>query len=322
MIEYFKLQYTLTKRKLYDAARINSYFTAFLCLLIFVVISVAIFRVIGEKAPYWYILCSLYFTLPLSETKRNDFLKTCFSQRDYRKARLLENLMVSLPFVIFLAVKCILLLCGSDGKIASLRCGMALLLLTALSSFLSLFNFKSTGNITIPTPFYKKPFEFIIGFRYSFLLYIIPYILVIIAVKVDNFNLGLFSLMTIFVVAMHYYMFHENNYFVWVHSFTPAGFLIEKIKTALLHSSCLCLPAFVLLALSYFKFIGILLLAMLLGYLYMTAIILTKYSTYPNVIALEKWILLAVGLLLPPLLLLIIPLFMKQSISRIKGYLQ
>ena len=316
MTEYFKLQFKLTERKLNDATGLNSFLVAIICLILFVGVSIGLFRITGEYASCWYILCSLYFTLPLGEIKRNDFLKSCFSQRDYIIVRLFENLMVSLPFVVFLSFRCL----SSDSINALLQSGIAILLLVATSSILSLFNFKFTNSITIPTPFYKKPFEFIIGFRYSFMLYIIPYILTIITIRVDNFNLGAFSLIFVFIVAAHYYLKPENEYFVWTHSFTPAGFFMEKIKTALLHSFYLCLPALVLLSVFYVKYIGIVLLFMLLGYLYMTVIILAKYSAYPNEIKIEG-IILAGCLIIPPLLLVAIPYFARKSTNRLKRYL-
>jgi len=321
MIGYFKLQFILTKRKLYDATLMNSYLVVVICSLLFVGVSIALFRIIDEYAQYLYILGSLYFTIPLGEINRNDFLKSCFSQKDYRIVRLLENLMVSLPFVVFLLIRCLLFELNSDGINAFVQYGIPILLLVVISCILSLLNFKSTNNITIPTPFYKKPFEFILGFRDSFLLYIIPYILTIIAIRVDNFSLGIFSVILVFVVAMHYYMTLENEYFVWVHSFTPAGFLMEKIKTALLYSLYLCLPLLILLGIFYFKYFGVLLLVVFLGYLYMTVIILAKYSTYPDEISIEKGVLLAGCLVMPPLLLVIIPYYARQSLNRLRRYL-
>ena len=317
MIEYFKLQFTLTERKLYDATGLNSCLVAVICLLLFVGISIGLFRITGKYASYWYILCSLYFTLPLGEIKRNDFLKSCFSQRDYVIVRLFENLMVSLPFVVFLLFRCL----SSDSINALLQSSIAILLLVATSSILSLFNFKFTNNITVPTPFYKKPFEFIIGFRCSFMFYIIPYILAIIAIRVDNFNLGAFSLIFVFIVSAHYYLKPENEYFVWIHSFTPAGFLMEKIKTAILHSFFLGLPVLVLLSVFYFKHIGIILLFMLLGNLYMIVFITAKYSTYPNEINIIEGIILTGCLIMPPLLLVAIPYFARKSTNRLRRYL-
>jgi len=56
MIEYFKLQFILTKRKLYDATLMNSYLVAVICLLLFVGVSIALFRIINEYAQYLYII--------------------------------------------------------------------------------------------------------------------------------------------------------------------------------------------------------------------------------------------------------------------------
>ena len=50
--------------------------------------------------------------------------------------------------------------------------------------------FQTNFNLTIPTPFSKKPFEFSTGFRRSFFMFPIAYILTFIAIRVDNFNLA------------------------------------------------------------------------------------------------------------------------------------
>ncbi len=61
-------------------------------------------------------------------------------------------------------------------------------------------------------------------------MFFIAYVLAIIAVKVDNFNLGIFALVLIFLTIFGYYLKPENEYFIWVYNCTPTKFLIEKNK--------------------------------------------------------------------------------------------
>jgi len=187
---------------------------------------------------------------------------------------------------------------------------------------MALVNFKPAYNITIPTPFYKKPFEFTVGFRNTFFMFFIAYGLAMIAVVVNNFNLGVFSLMLIFFMVLGYYLKPENEYFVWTYSFVPAKFLIEKIKTAFLFSLYLCLPVLFLLSIFFFEYIGILLLCTILGYLYLTMLILAKYSAYPDEMDLVQAIIIAICFAFPPILIVVIPFFASKSVNKLNEFLR
>jgi len=307
MKEYFKLQYIMTKRKLSDGSRPTvGYLLVFFISLVFVGVSVLLLSSKSIYAPYIYAFASLFFTLKLSEERRNDFLKFCFGNEQYRKVRILENLIVALPFVIFLVYK---------------QHFYLTLILVAITILMALLSFKATYNFTIPTPFSKKPFEFTVGFRNSFFMFFIAYGLAIIAVKVDNFNLGVFALGLIFFITLGFYLKPENEYFVWSYSCTPAKFLFTKIKTALLLSFCLCLPALIPLSVFYFEHIGVLLLCTFFGFLYLTTLVLAKYSDYPEEMGILQAIIFFIGLF-PLMLIVVIPLFAKQSVNKLNNFLK
>ena len=308
MKEYFKLQSTMTKRKLSDGSRpIVGYLLALLMLLIFIGLSILLLYSGITFAPYIYMLVSLFFTSKLSEIKRNDFLKSCFGSKQYKKVRMLENLIVALPFVIFL-------ICKQQFYSA--------IILVAITILMALLNFKATYNITIPTPFFKKPFEFTTGFRNTFFMFFIAYGLAIIAVTVDNFNLGVFSLALVFLTILSYYLKPENEYFVWSYSLTSPKFLIEKIRIAFLFSLYLCSPVLVLLSIFYIEHIGILLFCVLLGYSYLAAIILAKYSAYPDEMDFVQAIIMTVCLMFPPMLIVVIPFFANKSVTKLNEFLK
>lgn len=304
MREYFKLQYKLTNRKIADFW--IQPIIGYLCLLLgFVGLSMYLFYK-TNFAPYIYILISIYFLTKLSETKRNDFLKICFSNRNYRTIRILENMIITFPFIVFLIYK--------------LQFYPAIILII-LSILLALLSFKTAYSITLPTPFFKKPFEFTVGFRNTFYLFIIAYFLSIIAVVVDNFNLGIFSLMLVYLSVLTYYFKPENKYYVWSYALTPIQFLGEKIKTSLLYASLLCSPIALLLGFYYFNSITIILLFMLLGYLYLITIILAKYSAYPEEINLTQAIPIGISLVFPVILIAIIPFLIDLAIKQTKDIL-
>ena len=297
----------MTKRKLSDGFHpIVGYLLALFILLIFVGFSMLLLCGKLTYAPYLYVFASLIFTSKLSEIRRNDFLRICFGNERYRKVRILENLIVTLPFVIFLTYK---------------QHFYLTIILLAITILIALLNFKTTYNFTIPTPFFKEPFEFTVGFRNSFFMFFIAYGLAIIAVKVDNFNLGVFALGLVFFTTLGYYLKPENEYFVWSYSCTPVKFLFTKIKSALLLSFCLCLPVFILLCIFYFEYIGILLACTFLGFLYLTTIVLAKYSAYPEEIGIMQGIMFAIGLF-PPMLIVVIPLFASKSVNNLKDFLK
>jgi len=298
----------MTKRKLSDGSRpIVGYLLALLILLMFIGASVLLLYSKMDFAPYIYILVSLSFTSKLSEIKRNDFLKICFGNKQYKNVRILENLIITLPFVLFLIYKQLFYLT---------------IILVIITVLMALLSSKATYNITIPTPFYKKPFEFTVGFRNTFFMFFVAYGLAIIAVAVDNFNLGVFSLILIFFTILSYYLKPEDEYFVWSYSLTSSKFLIEKVQIALLLSSYLCFPVFILLSIFYFEHIGILLLCVLLGYLNLTALILAKYSAYPDEMDLMQTIIIFICLVFPPMLIIAIPFFANKSVSKLNKFLK
>ena len=54
------------------------------------------------------------------------------------------------------------------------------------------------------------------------------------------------------------------------------------------------------------------------GYLFLSAIVLAKYSAFPGEITLPQVILLALCFTFPPLILLVIWMFWKQALRQIK----
>ena len=80
----------------------------------------------------------------------------------------------------------------------------------------------------MPTPFSKNPFEFTTGFRRTLLIFPLAYALTVIAINVDNLNLGIFSILLIFLIVLSFYSKPEEEYYVWVHADTPKSFFEEE----------------------------------------------------------------------------------------------
>ncbi|MBK9016330.1 MAG: ABC transporter permease [Saprospiraceae bacterium] len=260
-----------------------------------------------EFAEYLYVFLCASLLSNLSEAGRNDFIKTCFSDKDYRRIRVLENVILVIPFVAFLLFK---------------GCIISTTILLLLAGILAFMTFGNKFNYTIPTPFYRRPFEFIVGFRKTFWLVLIAYIMAYMGIVVGNFNLGLFSLMLVFFNCMYFYAYPENAYYVWIFKASPKRFLVDKIKTALLFSTILSLPIMIGHLFFYTDKFNIILGLQCLGYMYLLAAVLAKYSAFPAEVSLPQAFLFAFGIVFPPALLAIIPYFYIQSIKSLKEILQ
>jgi hypothetical protein len=295
----------MTSRK-FKGAGIEPLFAYIILAIGFVALSVFLFYK-TEFAPYIYLLIALALTGNLSETRRNEFLQLCFGENKLKKIRITENLLAVMPFLIFLACKQLFLP------------GLILIIGTI---FLALVNFRTTFNFVIPTPFYKKPFEFTIGFRNSFYLVAAAYGLTIVAVAVNNFNLGIFAMLLVFAISLTYYTKPENEYYVWSYSLSAKKFLLEKIKTATLFSTLLIIPIAVMLGIFFPKNTDILLLFYLAGWGFLIYMIVSKYATYPAELNITQAIILVLCISFPPLLIFVIPYFFNRSENRLTSLLQ
>lgn len=260
-----------------------------------------------EFAEYIYVLSALTLIGKLSETRRTEFLKICFGDTKLKKIRVTENLICSLPFLIFLLYKQLFL---------------SALLLFVLTTILALVNFRTTLNFTLWTPFSQRPFEFTTGFRNTFYLFFVAYSLTVIAVSVNNFNLGVFAMLLVFATTLSYYTKPENEYYVWTYNVNSREFLFSKIKTAILFSTSLALPIAIVIATFYPQNIGILSLFFLVGWAFLISVIVSKYSAYPDEMNITQGILLALCIWFPPMLVVLIPYLFKKSENQLSSLLK
>ncbi len=296
MKEYFQLHFKLINRRIIDFGLPLLIGYALLA-LVFILGSSYLF-LITEFAAYIYGLMALGLVSRLSIAKRNDFIKSIFSTSYFIKIRMLENLIYTIPFILFLVFK---------------EAFIIALLLFVFSLLLVIINFNVNLNFTIPTPFGKKPFEFLVGFRKTFFMFPVAYLICYAAIAVNNFNLGIFSLILIGIVCLSYYLKPEHEYFVWSFNLSPKVFLIEKIKTCLLFFTLLCVPILLALSIFFFQEIEILIAFYLISCAFLVTIILAKYSAYPNEMSIPHGVLIALGFMFPPILIGLIPYFYLKS---------
>lgn len=302
---YFKLQYKRLKRKI-EAFGIPLLLALILMLLFFAGASTYLFYA-TDFAAWIYVVLAFSVCLKLGEKHRNEQLEIIFKANDYQKIRISENLLVALPFVLFLV-----------AELAFLAAFLLVLLAVALAFWAT----KQRLHFVLPTPFKKWPFEYIVGFRKTLWLLVLLYFVLLKAIQVDNFNLAIVTLGASFLLGMSYYLKPEKVYFVWIYAADSKQFLYQKIKQGLLAASILSAPMLLLLGLFFQQHIMVVLLVQLLGYIFLISMILAKYSAFPKEINLPQAILYALSLSFPPLLLIVIPIFYKQAKARLNTILK
>jgi hypothetical protein len=273
---------------------------------IFIWLSNAIFNTLSY-ASYLYIGIGLFVSTSLGRKKHTRFLQLCFPSHQFWKVRMLENVLFILPFGIFLCYKTAFL--------------EAIIILVG-AILLSFVNHLELRSFVLQTPFGKRPFEFIIGFRNTFWVFPLLYGLTSIGIVVENFNLGIFSLLVIFGCCMSFYTTPEPIYYIWMHNKSPKEFLAEKLKTAMLYSSFLVLPVVIGLSFSFsLEKVQLTLIFFALGLGLLALTILGKYSNYPSKVPIFQMLAMLVCLIFPPLLIIVLPFFYKRAQNNLSKYL-
>jgi hypothetical protein len=275
-------------------------------LFLFVLVSYFFFERIAFPS-YIYASIGVLAVYILGTVKRNEFLKNLFTKEKYRKVRLIENALVIAPFVAFLVF-----------KLHFIEAGGVLL----VAAVFSLYNRVHHRFAVIPTPFYKNPFEFVVGFRRTYWVFLLAYTLAIIGFFVENFNLAMFALIVVFLACQNFYFRLEPHFYVWIHKQSPEVFLKNKMKTAVLYSFIMTAPLIVALFILYpFNALWIGLLVVV-GTLYILVGVAGKYAYYPNELNVFQQIIIGVGIVFPPFSLILLPLFYVKSIKALKIYLK
>jgi hypothetical protein len=301
---YIKLQIKRFHRKILDIGG-NPLISYVVLALAFIAISETLLSNLSYLN-YSYILLALYFVSTRNRDKQDEFLSTTLSRSDYYLLRSCENIIISLPFLGYMLFK-----------------GMVInsLLLIALSLSMIFVRSKKSNQIVIPTPFSRRPFEFTVGFRLSFWMFIIIYYISYQAIKHENFNVGLFSIYAICVVCSLFSFKQENVELVMTFNKSRIAFLNYKIITALGYSFMLCIPS--IIALSIYNPTGLHLIALVLiiGLLLVTANSIVKYTSFPNEINLREGMLSMLSPIFFPLVIITLPFFYYQSYKSLEGIL-
>ncbi len=302
---YFKLQFLRIQRWMQEQG-IPIFLGVLGILLVFIAVSYVLFLK-TDYASWIYVAFGLTIIFNYQQASEKRYLQHFFQKSQLIKIRGIENFIIQLPFFLYLILK----------EFAFYEA--AILLISAL--LLSFINTDVSRKLKLPTPFKKRPFEFIVGFRITFVLSILAYFLMIKAIQVDNFQLGIFSLAILFFQAMSFYSKPENPYFVWIFKDKPKAFLWHKIRGSLINSTLLSFPLLLILIIFFPMQSGWILGMQCLGYLFVTSMILAKYASYPNPMGVPQALLYGLSLWFPPFLILVMVIFYRRSLQQLNELL-
>ncbi len=301
---YFKLQFRIIQRQVKDIG-----FPAFLiypAIFVFYIVLYHFLQLYPTWAAYLVFLINFQSLFNLSDFKRNDFLKATYSHKDYSLIRITENVILSVGTII-------LFILTSNAALACI-----IIALSILFVFIPTSGFWSRS---IPTPFRKFPFEFIIGFRKTWLLIFLLYILSAIAVVFKNQNLALFCMFCICVCSTFFYQMPEPFLIFWNQNRKPLHFLWYKILRGIIQLSILLLPIILMQFIVFREEIYKAVIVWALGLLLIPFIISLKYAAFPRKINSSEGIIIALCLTFYPLVLAIIPYYYFKAINNLKNLL-
>ncbi|MCC7244692.1 MAG: hypothetical protein IT269_03355 [Saprospiraceae bacterium] len=301
---YFDLQRRMFERWLTDDLGIGRVWGYLGMAGVFAALSGLLFyKVPAAYAGWVYAVLALSFVLKLSERERSDFLKNTFTESAFRRIRLTENALAGLPFAL------VLVLTGHWLPVLAFMLTVVVLALVRMNQ---------GGQWVVPTPYFHWPFEFIVGFRRSVMIMALAGFLVYKTFETGNAGLGYFAQILLFFTFFTYYLKPESRFFVWLYSQKTDAFLRHKIWLSVLCASVLTMPLALVLGMWATENWWIPLAIQVMGYLFLSAIVLAKYAAFPGEITLPQVILLALCFTFPPLILLVIWMFWKQARRQIK----
>lgn len=302
---YFLLQWRRLNRWLTDVG-IHPYIAYAFLIPTFLVLSKLVFWK-TELAEWIYLCIALSLVFKLCSSHRGEQLSLIFQKKDFLQVRFVEHLLAAIPFVIYLIYESRWLVSG----------------ILLLGSLLLVFYPKKFGiSRVIPTPFKKMPFEFIVGFRKTFLLFLLDLFVLVKAIQVDNFYLALFCLAACFLIFCSYYFEPEKKYFVWMFDMNVNQFLKHKIKFGIISSLILTIPFAIALLIFYPAEWFLILAVEVIGLIVVLTIVLAKYSAFPGQMNLPQTILFVLSLFFPFLLVFAIPIFYTQAKRRLSTILR
>ncbi|WP_379022208.1 hypothetical protein [Parapedobacter deserti] len=253
-------------------------------------------------APWIYVGIAVLILLQGCDVGRQRFLRQVFDRLTYWRIRILENMLMIAPFLLFLLYR-------GEAWFCFGLLGMAMAALP--------LRIGASGSTVLPTPCSGHPFEFAVGFRSSVGLLLIAYVLMVVGIYVGNEKLSIAALLWVVFVCANYYAWCEPLSYVWVYRLTPVAFLWLKVRSALGHLTIVLLPMAAAITCFFPDDWLLVLAASAVGYGYLALAVLAKYAAFPRGVSIPQGIFMAVSFVFPPLLLVSMPYFFRRAKSNI-----
>ncbi len=141
------------------------------------------------------------------------------------------------------------------------------------------------------------------------------------AIRVDNENLGLFAVAIPFLVSLSYYIEPEDHFFVWIHTGGVEQFLMKKIKIALTYSILISVPFILAYGISFGDSSYMLAALTISGLIWVITSLLAKYAHFPSELNILQGIAVTFTIIFPPLALIVIPVLYNKASSNLENYL-
>jgi hypothetical protein len=303
VIFYLKLQYQLFRRRLLAQA-ISPRLVLIISLPLFIYLANRIVQYVIYGEHIFFAL-AIVAILALSSKNRISFLKQTLPKEFVGRIRLVENGLTALPFALFLLYNQFYLLS---------------LFLVIIAIALSKLTFQGIMTCVMPTPFSHHPFEFLIGFRKTFLVFAFAYFLAVMAVISGNVNLGLGALALCYLTCMYFFNKPEPAFYKSLYIHSTVEFIKYKIRVAIIYSALLGAPIFILLGIAFIEDIDLIGLISLLSIGFLVNMVFLKYASFPKDISIANSVLLAVCIPMPPLLLLVTPFLYKKALTNLNQH--
>ncbi len=256
-------------------------------------------------APYILILGFAVGLWQLCGIERNNFLRSVEGEKSWRILRLVENLVLSIPLIVYLGIK-------SEWLLSAIVCGLSILL-----TFIT----KQVRNLArIKTPLSWIPLQFPYGVRVMLLGYIFIYALVVIAISVGNENLGLVSIGAIQLIPWLTIEKKEHPVLLWEHTITPASFMVLKAMRILKGYMLIGVIPIVAFLFFYPQFYLHIIGLVVTGVIGAFTLITIKYTYYGRQVPLLVYMVFVASCAVPPLLIIMGNSFYHRSIQNLKLY--
>ncbi|MGB3802351.1 MAG: hypothetical protein WA952_21195 [Lewinella sp.] len=297
---YFQLQLLRTRRRLADFG-LPLPLTITLGLATWVAGTVYLYDRFAA-APWILIGLTMGALWPLSAGKRYDGIRQHFSLRDARLIRLTEHLFAGAPTL--------LLLLYFKSWLAAIAWLPVLFVLARIRR-------GGIGPFVLPTPFRRRPYECTAGFRrYGWLLALV-YFVAWQGVAAGNVNLVRFTGVACGLLVMSFYATTPPPELVHQYRASAPRYLADKLRTATLAYGLFALPVWIALLFRWPGGWALHLLTALLGGLYVVAMIVVRYASYPHEPAFPRSVAHVAGMLVPPLLLVLLVGWYREACRRL-----